>query len=74
MLNIICNKNYEYRNSNDMLILYNKKIASVSQDINIFFSLDGKMNPIIAVAVMMITKNTEIKLISEASFKRYSLE
>ena len=74
MLNIICNKNYEYRNSNDMLILYNKKIASVSQDINIFFSLDGKMNPIIAVAVMMITKNTEIKLISEASFKRYPLE
>ena len=74
MLNLICNKNYEYRNSNDMLILYNKKIASVSQDINIFFSLDGKMNPIIAVAVMMITKNTEIKLISEASFKRYSLE
>jgi hypothetical protein len=57
-----------------MLILYNKKIASVSQDINIFFSLDGKMNPIIAVAVMMITKNTEIKLISEASFKRYPLE
>jgi len=57
-----------------MLILYNKKIASVSQDINIFFSLDGKMNPIIAVAVMMITKNTEIKLISEASFKRYPSE
>jgi len=56
-----------------MLMRYNKKIVSVSQDMNIVFSLDGKMNPIIAVAVMMTTKNTEIKLISEASFKRYPL-
>lgn len=57
-----------------MLMRYNKKIVSVSQDMNIVFSLDGKMNPIIAVAVMMITKNTEIKLISEALFKRYPSE
>jgi len=53
------------------LIIYKIKMANVSQDIGVFFSLEGNIKPIIAVAVIIITKKTEIKLASDASFKIY---